>query len=55
LVPPFENLSKAKEMIDYEVGTSSDLDHPKKHVIHVARCTEAPRSILEELPWASKA
>jgi len=49
LVPPFENLSKAKAMIDYEVGTSSDPDQPKKRFIHVDRYTEAPRSVLEDL------
>ena len=36
-------------MIDYEVGTSSDPDQPRKRYIHVDRYTEAPRSILEDL------
>lgn len=49
LVPPFENMSNAKAMIDYEVGTSNDPDHPKKRVFHIDRYTEAPRSVLEDL------
>lgn len=48
LVPPFENMSGIKAMINYEVETGSDPDRPKR-VFRVDRYTEAPRAILEDV------
>lgn len=48
LIPPFENLSGARSMVTYEVGTSSNPNNPKKRYT-VDRYSEIPRSILEDL------
>jgi curli biogenesis system outer membrane secretion channel CsgG len=48
LVPPFENLSKVKSMVVYEVATSSNPDNPKR-LFHVDRYSEAPRAVLEDI------
>lgn len=48
LVPPFENLSAARAMVNYEVATNSNPDHPKRS-FRVDRYTEAPRAILEDI------
>ncbi len=48
LVPPFQNLSKAKSMISYEVATSSDPNNPKRS-FRVDQYSEAPREILEDI------
>ena len=48
LVPPFENLSKVKSMVVYEVATSSNPDNPKRQ-FHVDRYSEAPRAVLEDI------
>lgn len=46
LVPPFENVSKVHQNINYEVANGTDPDRPKRRFL-VDRLTEAPRSILE--------
>jgi curli biogenesis system outer membrane secretion channel CsgG len=48
LVAPFENMSKVRSMIEYEVGTSSDPKNPKR-TFPVDRYSEAPRAILEDI------
>jgi hypothetical protein len=48
LVAPFENLSRTKDMIDYEVATGTDPDKPKR-TFRVDRYAEAPRGILEDI------
>lgn len=48
LVAPFENLSTARAMIQYEVASSPDPNAPKRS-FRVDRYTEAPRSILEDI------
>lgn len=46
LVPPFENVSKVHQNINYEVANGTNPDRPKRRFV-VDRLTEAPRSILE--------
>jgi len=47
LVPPFENQSKQRETINYEVGTGNSPKSPKK-MYKVDRYTEAPRTFFED-------
>ncbi len=46
LVPPFENASKVRQNVSYEVANGTDPDRPKRR-FQIDRLTEAPRSILE--------
>ena len=48
-VPPFENVSKVHQNINYEVANGTDPDRTKRRFL-VDRLTEAPRSILEIRP-----
>ena len=48
LIPPFQNLSKTKAMIEYEVATNNDPNNPKRY-FQVDQYSEAPREILEDI------
>jgi len=48
MVAPFENLSAARSMVEYEAATSGSPDDPKRR-FKVDRYSEAPRGILEDI------
>ncbi|WP_077731427.1 CsgG/HfaB family protein [Methylocaldum sp. 14B] len=48
LVPPFENLSSVKRMVEYQVATGHDPDQPQRSFV-VDRFSEGLRGFLEDI------